>query len=43
MQAGRVLVEPPMRATSAVRKAGSITATTFALGGGGSPKLGRRR
>jgi len=38
MPAGRVLVDPPMRATSAALRAGSITATTFAPGGTGSPR-----
>jgi len=43
MQAGRARGEPPMLATSAAMKAGSITATTFVPGGVGSLKQRRRR
>lgn len=38
----RVPVEPPMPATSAAMKAGSIIATTFAPGGVGSPRQRRQ-
>jgi hypothetical protein len=43
MQDGRDRGEPPMHATSAAMKAGSITATTFAPGGVGSPMQSGRR
>jgi len=43
MLGGRAPVEPPMRATSAAKKDGSITVTTFGHGGGDSPSPGARR